>query len=177
MWSDIIIWLLLIWIWCWDYPANKPLQKVATLISRPFLWLGLWHSWAMFAPEPIRVNRRLKATIHYCNGAVDEWRPIEPRRSNWFLDLLWFRHFKYQFSVLSGTNKVLWKPLCDWLFRHAERDGQQVEFVQLTREYQIVQPPAVDPPLTDWKAVVVHQQAAAAGRVQADEIVPGSAGA
>ena len=155
---DVFIVVMLIWLWCWDLPADLPARKFIALIQKPFLWLGLWHGWAMFAPDPLRVNRRLKAVIRYADGAVDEWRPVEPRRSNWFLDLLWFRHFKYQFSVLSGSNKVLWKPLCDWLVRQATDEGQLVTSVQLIREYQMVQSPSSPQPLSDWQTAVMYEQ-------------------
>jgi hypothetical protein len=155
---DLFIIVLLIWFWCWDLPRDLPTRKFVGFVQKPFLWLGLWHNWAMFAPDPIRVNRRLKAIITYSEGSVDEWRPIEPGRSNWFLDLLWFRHFKYQFSVLSGANKVLWKPLCDWLCQQAALDGQTVTSIQLVREYQVVQSPTSDQPLSEWQSAVMYEQ-------------------
>lgn len=85
---DFFILLLLFFLWCHDLPADLPSNRLVRFVREPFLWLGLWHSWAMFAPEPLHVNRRLKAIIHYSDGAIDEWRPVEPKRSNWFLDLL-----------------------------------------------------------------------------------------
>jgi hypothetical protein len=83
------------------------------------------------APEPLHVNRRLKAMLQYADGTVEEWRPIEPLQTNWFIDLLWFRHFKFQFSVLTGSDKVLWPPLCEWLVHQAKLDGRQIVSVQL----------------------------------------------
>lgn len=155
--TDLLIIGLLIWFWCWDLPRDLPARKALDRVHRPFVWLGLWHSWAMFAPEPLHVNRRLKAVLTCDDGSLDEWRPIEPRRSNWLLDLLWFRHFKFQFSVLSGSNRCLWQPLCDWLIRQAAADGHRIVRVQLVREYQIVQPPGSEFPLTGWRSVVIHE--------------------
>ncbi|RLT03570.1 MAG: hypothetical protein DWI22_18415 [Planctomycetota bacterium] len=86
------------------------------------------------------------------------WRPIEPLQTNWFVDLLWFRHFKFQFSVLTGADTVLWSPLCQWLVRQAKLDGLQVVSIQLIREYQTVNAPTAAQPLTDWQSFVMHEE-------------------
>jgi hypothetical protein len=156
--QDAVIILLVIWLWCYDLPADSPLRRFVSYFQKPFLYLGLWHNWAMFAPEPLHVNRRLKALIRYADGSIDEWRPMEPLRTNWFVDLLWLRHYKFQFSVLSGSDSVLWQPLCQWLIRQATLDGLQVQSIQLVREYQMVQGPMADQPLTEWQSVVMYEE-------------------
>ena len=155
---DLFIITMLLWFWCWDLPADLPSRRLVEKLQRPFVWLGLWHGWAMFALEPLHVNRRLKAMIHLSDGSVDEWRPIEPLHSNWFIDLLWFRQFKFQFAVMSGTNKVLWKPLCQWIVRQATQDGLTVQSIQLFREYPMVQGPTAETPLTEWKSYMMHEE-------------------
>jgi hypothetical protein len=160
---DAGILILLIWLWCWDLPSDLPSRKAVTLISRPLIWLGLWHGWAMFAPEPIHVNRRLKALIKYTDGTVDEWRPHEPRHSSstptgWFLDTLWFRHFKFQFSLLNGTDKVLWKPMCQWLAREVADPRLSVVSIQLIREYQRVLPQGSAEPRSPWESTGMHEE-------------------
>ena len=112
----------------------------------------------MFAPEPLHIHRRLRAVIRYTDGSVDEWRPVEPRQSNWLIDFFWLRHFKYQFSVLSGADTVLWKPLCQWLKRQAALEGLSVQSIQLIREYQTVQPPTSEKPLSEWQWVVMYEE-------------------
>lgn len=155
---DGLILLILLWLCCFDLPADSPLRRLVGYVQKPFLYLGLWHSWAMFAPEPLHVNRRLKAVIRYADGSIDEWRPIESLQSNWFVDLLWLRHFKFQFSLLSGSDTVLWQPLCQWLIRQAALDGLQVQSIQLVREYQMVQAPTADQPLTEWRTAVMYEE-------------------
>ena len=155
---DVFIVAILLWFWCYDLPTDSPQRRLVGYIQKPFLYLGLWHGWAMFAPEPLHVNRRLKAIIQYADGSIDEWRPIEPLQTNWFVDLLWFRHFKFQFSVLTGADTVLWSPLCQWLVRQAKLDGLQVVSIQLIREYQTVNAPTAAQPLTDWQSFVMHEE-------------------
>ena len=155
---NVCIVAILLWFWCFDLPAVAPLRRLIGYLQKPFLYLGLWHGWAMFAPEPLHVNRRLKAIIQYVDGSIDEWRPIEPLQTNWFVDLLWFRHFKFQFSILTGSHKVLWSPLCQWLVRQAKLDGLHVVSIQLIREYQTVNAPTAPQPLTEWQSSVMHEE-------------------
>ena len=145
--ADVGIIVMLLWFWCFDLPADLPQRRLIGCIQKPFVYLGLWHGWAMFAPEPLHVNRRLKAIIRYADGAIDEWRPIEPLHTNWFIDLLWFRHFKFQFSILTGSHQVLCSPLCQWLVRQAKLDGLRGVSIQLIREYQTGNAPTAAHPL------------------------------
>lgn len=157
MLTDCLIAVLLVWFWGWDLPRDRAERWLVGWVRWPFLWLGLWHSWSMFAPEPLHVNRRLRAVMELADGSIEEWRPLEPLRSNWLLDLLWFRHFKYQFSVLSGSSRWLWPPLCEWLIRQVSARGEQVARIQLIREYQSVQSPDADSPLTPWQSSVMYE--------------------
>ncbi|MEP3478207.1 MAG: hypothetical protein ABJZ55_03060 [Fuerstiella sp.] len=154
---DIFIVTLLLWFWCYDLPSDSPAKRMVRPLERPFCWLGLWHGWSMFAPDPLRVNRRLRAELQYTDGTVDEWRPVEPQRSNWFLDWLWFRYFKYQSSVLGGRDSQLYQPLCLFLIKQASEEGLTVKSVKLVREYQMVQPPHADKPLRDWQQSPVYE--------------------
>lgn len=158
MLTELFIVAVLLWFWCFDLPADLPQRRLVRYFQTPFLYLGLWHGWAMFAPEPLHVNRRLKAMLKCAAGTLEEWRPIEPLQTNWFIDLLWFRHFKFQFSVLTGSDKVLWPPLCEWLVHQAKLDGRQIVSIQLIREYQTVNAPTAEQPLTEWQSFVMHEE-------------------
>ncbi len=70
---DGFIIVFLLWLWYFNLRADSPLRRLVRYFQELFLYLGLWHSWAMFAPEPLHVNRRLKAVIHYADGSIDEW--------------------------------------------------------------------------------------------------------
>lgn len=155
--TNVVIALLLLWFWFYDLPRDAVARKFLRPLMGPMQWLGLWHGWSMFAPEPLHVNRRIRAELMYSDGSVDEWRPIEPRRTNWFMDWLWFRYFKYQSSLLCGTNKALYRPLCEFLVQQATEEGLQVQSVKLVREYQYVQPPDADEPLGPWQESVIHE--------------------
>ena len=133
--TDLFILALLLFFWCWDYPVDHPPRRLIHWLSLPFLYLGLWHSWAMFAPQPIHVNRRLRAVIRWDDGASELWTPLGPRRSALF-NLLYARSFKYECSLLSNAGPGPLRALAEFLADRAAEGsaGRQVVRVELVRE-------------------------------------------
>jgi hypothetical protein len=58
-WSDLFIVLYVFIAWCWNLPDDSPGRRIVVPLSRFVQWLGLWHAWNMFAPNPVRESRRL----------------------------------------------------------------------------------------------------------------------
>ncbi|MFM7058093.1 MAG: hypothetical protein ACKO2P_14335 [Planctomycetota bacterium] len=133
--TDLFILVLLLFLWCWDYPVDHPPRRLIHWLSLPFLYLGLWHSWAMFAPQPIHVNRRLRAVIRWDDGTFELWSPLGPRRSALF-NLLYARSFKYECSLLSTAGTGPLQSLAEFLVTQAAEDsaGRRVVRVELVRE-------------------------------------------
>ena len=76
--SNLIIVVFVVFMWCWDYPGDHPAKRFISKFSFPFIYMGFWHGWAMFAPEPIHVNRRMRAVLTFADGVTEEWRPLSP---------------------------------------------------------------------------------------------------
>lgn len=133
--TDVFILLLLLFLWCWDYPVDHPPRRLIHWLSLPLVYIGLWHSWAMFAPQPIHVNRRLRAVIRWNDGTFDLWTPLGPRRSALF-NLLYARSFKYECSLLSTAGTAPLRSLAEFLAARATEDaaGRRVVRVELVRE-------------------------------------------
>jgi len=150
--TDVFILVLLLFLWCWDYPVDHPPRRLIHWLSQPLIYLGLWHSWAMFAPQPIHVNRRLRAVIRWDDGTCDLWTPLGPRRSAFF-NLLYARSFKYECSLLSTAGTAPLQALAEFLAAQAADDaaGRRVVRVELIRESSRVNPPGASeiygPPL------------------------------
>lgn len=139
--TDLFIVVLLLFLWGWDYPADHPARRLVQKFSRPFVYLGLWHGWAMFAPEPIHVLRRVTARIRFQDGSVEVWEPVRPQARKRLMNTLYVRSFKYQHSLLSSGNRHLWAPLCGFLARCAAQSGRRVESVELLRDSRAVNEP------------------------------------
>lgn len=145
--DSVILWLLLFLI-CWDYPADHPPRRLIHWLAQPLCYLGLWHSWAMFAPQPIHVNRRLRAAVTWSDGGVDFWNPLGPAGSPLF-NMLYARSFKYECSLLSTAGEAPLRALAEFLAAEAAAgsDGRTVLRVELWREARVVNPPGSAEPL------------------------------
>ena len=101
MWlTNAFIMISLLFIWCWDYPADHPAKRFIQKFSFPFVYMGFWHGWAMFAPEPIHVDRRLRAVLTFSNGITEDWSPLGPDSRSKLINLLYTGSFKYEHSLL-----------------------------------------------------------------------------
>lgn len=155
--TDCFILAVLLFLFCWDYPVDHPPRRLIHWPAQPFAWLGLWHSWAMFAPQPIHVNRRLRAAVTWADGSVDYWRPLSPDRSALF-NMLYARSFKYECSLLSTAGELPLLSLAEFLVATAGPDaqGRAVLRVDLWREASAVNPPGSAEPLGPQKLVPLY---------------------
>ncbi|MGH9643142.1 MAG: hypothetical protein ACRD3Q_12045 [Terriglobales bacterium] len=59
---------------CWSLPIDTPLIPLCRNIVRPyFLWIGLFQSWDMFAPNPKAANTYMEAEVIYKDGSITTW--------------------------------------------------------------------------------------------------------
>jgi len=154
---DLFILIFLTFLWCWDYPQDHPARKFVSVWGFPFVYLGLWHGWAMFAPEPLHVNRWLKAVIRFHDGTVEEWEPLRPSKMSKLLNTLYVRSFKFQHSVVCGQYKQLYQPVCEFLARQATDGERKVAEIELFREFQSVNGPEADEVYGPMKSVRIYE--------------------
>ena len=155
--TDCFVLLLLVFLWCWDYPADHPAKRLVRKAGMPLVYIGLWHGWSMFAPDPIRVNRRLRAMIRFNDGSQEERCPLWARTSNRLLDMCYVRTFKYQHSVVSGESPVLCEPLCQFLARQVNSAERFAVEIDLVRQFQVVNSPDAVEPYGEQREVVFYQ--------------------
>ena len=137
--TDISLIFFLLLLFCWDLPPHHP----ATLLIRPLApairFLGLWHSWAMFAPNPIAVNQRLYAILLFSDGRQQRWLPMQAASENWWNRLLYARSWKFEHALLLES-PALRESLCRFLARRVEQYASPLTQITLYREYQDIQP-------------------------------------
>ena len=142
--SNLIIVVFVVFMWCWDYPGDHPAKRFISKFSFPFIYMGFWHGWVMFAPEPIHVNRRMRAVLTFADGVTEEWRPLSPEYRQKLINLLYARSFKYEHSLLSPRMAYLYPPLCEFLIRQAQSETRKVLRIELLRETQQENPLRVE---------------------------------
>jgi hypothetical protein len=73
--SDILIVVYLVIAWSWNLPGESAAKLIVNKLSWFVQWLGLWHDWKMFAPNPPRYNNRIFVRVDYSDGTRREWSP------------------------------------------------------------------------------------------------------
>lgn len=116
-WSDLFIIVYLLIAWCWNYPDDAPQKWLVKPLTRVVQWLGLWHSWNMFAPNPVRESRRLAVQVEYADGSKYEWRPPGTLKEGYWQDFLHAHHRKFTEVVCSGKVKALQWSVVDFAIR------------------------------------------------------------
>lgn len=136
--TDLLILWLLLFLWCWDHPADHALRRLILLPARPLVYLGLWHSWAMFAPHPVNLNRRLVALVTFADGVREQWEPLSATAGRTWHRMLFVRSFKFEFSLFSPGGERLYRPVCEFLVDEALCAGRVVQSIELIRLTQPV---------------------------------------
>src|SRR5436190_21609286 len=102
--------LIVIYCWIavsWSLPEESPARQLVKPWSRLVQWLGLWHDWRMFAPNPIAINHRVLVRIDYSDGTRREWRPPFTGEEGPWRAFLFARIRKFMEHVLSGRPQAV----------------------------------------------------------------------
>jgi hypothetical protein len=73
--------------------------------------------WNLFAPEPDRVNTRLRAEITYRDGEKREWRGSDWSKVSAWEKWVGHRHVEWYDHVGLQSGKHAWEPWCRYLAR------------------------------------------------------------
>jgi hypothetical protein len=160
----IVIYLLFAWVW--NGGDGSVLKKLLWRCKRPYVWLGLWHGWAMFAPEPLRLNRQVVAEIHLAGGGMRVWTFKGVDGMSRWRAFLMMRDRKFEANLFDGEFAFLTRPaLAEWLVRHFTGLGDRVTKVVLVCEQWLIPNPYGPTPPPDPELVRKVMYTRAVGKV------------
>jgi hypothetical protein len=90
----------------WVLPRCAIRDEIVPWARYYMLPLGLWQSWAMFAPDPVRDTVTLEAEVIDANGVRYEFAFPRMADYTWWQDIPRFRYSKYA-ANLSGEEFAL----------------------------------------------------------------------
>jgi len=122
----------------------------------------------MFAPEPIHVNRRLRALLLFDDGSIEEWCPLGPDECSPWMKTLIARSFKFENSILNSNSSQLYSPLCEFLLRRCQSDDSEhrdrrLHQIDLIRDFRMVNPHGSPNIWSELKSVTFFRFDALAG--------------
>ncbi len=144
--TNLFILVYIAYAWSWHLPKDSIAKRVVDKASPVILWLGLWHSWKMFAPRPCLANRRLILELIYANRRktiVQDMDLGELSRWSAFLNC---RERKYQVNLAGTDHTSHWDALCRYAAKHYSNSKSPVVRVNLILARQRIPEPGVFEP-------------------------------
>lgn len=142
---------------CWSVPLDSPLLGAFRSAVRPyFLWVGLFQSWDMFAPNPKSVNSYIEGAVIYRDGHTKIWK--FPRMEQLSLTQRYSkeRYRKFVENLDKDTNAPLWPDAARHIARLNNDVANPPEFVILVRHWSEIIPPSEVPHRQEsWHAQVL----------------------
>lgn len=116
---------------------NFRLKEKATKVA---FAVGIWPSWSMFAPNPIKFDSKSYVVIRYKNGEMKEY-DVEKQTDGILGPFRKARWMKYSQDNLRNPNqRVLLRPAINYFKRKYEIPGNPIVNVQITRKWSEVHP-------------------------------------
>lgn len=142
--NGFIVQMLFI-LWSWDLPEHSRLKQLVERWRRPIQWLGLAHTWSMFAPDPAQDNYRLLFKLCWSDGSAVVIEPEYLRAPHAQRGPVQYRWLKLKRSLLRAENALLRASVCHYVAAEylaqpaADAPAQLIE-VQLIRVRQALAP-------------------------------------
>lgn len=102
--------------------------------------LGIWPSWSMFAPNPIRFDSKTYVLLKYKSGEYKEV-DVEKKLDGLLATFRSARWMKYAQDNLRNLNqKALLKPVARYFVRKYDRKDDPLVVIQILRRWNEIQP-------------------------------------
>lgn len=114
--------------------------------------LGIWPSWSMFAPNPIKFDTRTFVEISYKNGETKDYN-VEIETKGLLAPFRQARWQKYsQDNLRNPKQKALWAPAIRFFKEKYKVDGNPIVSIKIKRIWEDV------PPYNDQKLVPLWEK-------------------
>lgn len=146
---SLFIAVYLLYGWCWNLPDDRFERRVAMRWRKPYAWLGLWHGWTMFAPNPLAVNRRLEAQIEIAEGPPLIWRNSTLQGVPWWRAITQMRRRKMLELMEGNAFPFLRDAFCQQLIEEHRKPGQTPLAVTLVSVRELIPLPGEAAPAAE----------------------------
>jgi hypothetical protein len=142
----------LFFAWSWDLPPGSPLRKLLNPLRAPVAWAGVWHTWSMFAPDPLSTNELIVADIHLADGRLLRWEQARLEHVSFWDAFLSMREQKFLASMTAsgGAYDFLWPALGEFVARDAVAQGYAPVRVVLKLRFCPIPPPSQADGPEEW---------------------------
>lgn len=135
----IIVHLYIIAVW--GLPGSRFRSALTEPVEDYVIEMGLWHSWAMFAPDPLSVNFTVEAEVTFADGTSTLWEFPRMEKLG-----LWEKYHKERFRkwrerVRQDAHNNIWNDTTRFIARKFNNPTNPPTRVVLIRRWAPIPPP------------------------------------
>lgn len=148
----------------WTMPESFPLKPVIRrVVKKPFIFLGLWQGWEMFAPNPISQDVYVSVLGTLDNGKLIEWDVTRMDKMGLATRYQMERWRKFcNDNLRVDENRVLWPEAARWFAKALGEDqGRKVVKLEMIRHWRPAAIPDQEgniPPRPEWESYIFHTE-------------------
>ncbi len=90
------------------------------------MWTGLWHSWSMFAPTPVQVEKRWVVRLTTKDGGSESHDLFRIHEASKWKAFVWVRERKFQAVLSQKSSKSQRAAICKYVKRTLASDPELV---------------------------------------------------
>ena len=144
----VFVWVLLLIIATSAAPTLHPGQDVVRQWLDPFVdGVGLWQGqWALFGPEPDKINVVVVGLVEFADGARAEWRHPEWGQLSGLQKFRFFRFMEFTDGIRRDQNRGAWPAFAEYVVRvrpHPTDPSVPAARVTLWRQSVVIPAPQV----------------------------------
>lgn len=129
-------------------PTLHPRQEVLREWLDPFVdGVGLWQGqWALFGPEPDKINVAVRAVVEFADGATAEWNSPNWRELTPLQKFRLYRFMEFTDGIRRDANDGAWPAFADFVVRttpHPTDRSVPAAHVSLWRRFVVIPEPQV----------------------------------
>jgi hypothetical protein len=142
----------------WSLPYKSSAKRLIDTITAPYMqFTGLWQGWDMFAPDPLKEQQRLDATVTFADGRSAAWEFPLMHKLGMFERYPKERYRKWsQDNVRVDEKAPLWRPTARFVARQFADSDHTIVHVEFHRFWQPVPPPGGDA-ASQWRGATFYR--------------------
>jgi len=127
----------------WGLPPSPFRTRLVQKVEEYVIWIGLWHSWDMFSPDPLSLNFNVQAFITHADGTTDVWDFPRMEKMGIAEKFQKERYRKWRERVRQDSYAQIWDDTVRWVARQHNRDPKNPPVkVVLVRSWNQIPAPA-----------------------------------
>jgi len=138
----LLIYLVLVGIDSLPIGWGRLKESTEVVLEKAGLWQG---GWALFAPNPDKVNASLSAGVEYADGTFQPWHSPDWQELTPWQKMREFRHMEFYDDIRLDRYSDAWPSFARYLSRDlTSESGAAPVAVQLTRHWHEIQSPVTE---------------------------------